>query len=181
MKKIALILVAMGLAFTSCDNTIDITRKISAEDAAIVPYQNGQTIKFLNTLTNDTLELTVTDDHIQKMNSYEHYYGQYDSYNSYSYCRYISMSDEFNLNKIEFIICPDKEFYFVFNDYGKKTTIGIDFDLNEIEPLATTTIEGKDYTNVYTKNLSEGGKAFFSTEKGLIMLRTVNYSYLLIE
>ena len=56
MKRLALLLIA-GLALASCSNGVDITRNLSAEDAAIVPYQSGQTIQFVNTITNDTLHL----------------------------------------------------------------------------------------------------------------------------
>lgn len=189
MRKTLIFLFAVGLSLVSCDdkNGIDIVRRLSDEDAKIVPYQLEQTVKFLNTITNDTLTMTVIDDEIaaKELGEEQEYTKMHVNYNDkpcdYSYCRYITLADENNMYKMFYIVRPDKKFDFVFKNYGEETRISVDFDLNEIALTPATTIEGVDYANVYINNLPGGGKVVFSTEKGLIVLKTAYYSYLLID
>lgn len=176
MKRLALLLIA-GLALASCSNGVDITRNLSAEDAAIVPYQSGQTIQFVNTITNDTLNMTVTDDQTSIMRpSEEDEYTRFSVFHNdtYSYCRYLTLCDDYNLYRMFFIVRPDKKFDFTFRAYEEHKSVSIDFDLNKINPAPTTTIDGLDFNNVYYHNLEDGGTIAFSTEKGLILIRTAD-------
>ena len=174
----------MGFALTSCNNSIDITRKLSEEDAAIVPYQEGQIVKFLNTIANDTLTMKVIDDDIKAMSRTEEneYTKFHVEYGPYSYCRYITLADDLNLFKMVFIVRPDSEFEFFFRDYDNNKDFSIVFDLEEIALTPSVTIDDVEYTDVYCKDINGGGKVIFSTEEGLELFRTTNgVSYRLIE
>ena len=178
MKRLALFF-ALCVALTSCYNGIDITRKLSDEDAAIVPYASGTTVKFLNTLTNDTIEMTVTDDMTTVMtpceeDEFTRFKIIYDD--TYSYCRYITLSDICNLHNMHFVVRPDKKFDFRFRTYGDSvnTSVRASFDLNTMNPAPTATIEGVEYSNVYFHNFSTGGTVAFSPEKGILLIRTAD-------
>ena len=118
MKKIIMICMAL-MAMSSCKKENNFTL-LSEEDAAAIPYQLGQTVKFLNQ-DNDTVVFQVTYDqtHLSDYN-YDHNYGSevldFGSPGVYCYTRTVELTSETYPSFISFTVYPEKGMYFNWNN-----------------------------------------------------------------
>lgn len=115
MKKTFIICMAF-LAICSCSKQTDLT-PLPEEDAAAIPYQMEQTVKFLNQ-DNDTVICKVSADWIHPSDGYDYYhnYGADTLYfgmpRDYCYARTVDLESETYPFFVSFTILPEKELYF---------------------------------------------------------------------
>ena len=115
MKKIIVICMVL-LAISSCKKGNDYV-PLSEEDAAAIPYQMGQTVKFLNQ-DNDTIVFQVVIDFTHPSDGYDYYhnYGADSIYfgmpRDYCYARTVDLACDTYPFFISFTILPEKEMYF---------------------------------------------------------------------
>ena len=105
----------------------NIVLKLSEEEAAVIPYELGQTVKFLNQ-DGDTLSFQVLRDQTYPYNG-EQYYNAIFGGDVYHPSRYYCYARTVVLDREEggilgFTILPQKEFYFFYFVNGSK------FELN---------------------------------------------------
>lgn len=174
MKKIIMICMVL-LAISSCKKGNDYV-PLSEEDVAAIPYQMGQTVKFLNQ-DNDTVVCQVTWDetHLSDYN-YDHNYGtetlDFGSPGVYCYTRTVELTSETYPSFISFTIYPEKGMYFNWNNelviscdlpssYENVTINSIDYELVHHEKLYNQYTGEKLYDWYYNE---EFGLLYF--EKG---------------
>ena len=148
MKKIIVICIVL-IAMCACSKTTNVL-PLSEEDAAAIPYQLGQTVKFLNQ-NNDTVVCQVTWDqtYLSDYNT-DHNYGSevldFGSPGTYCYCRTVELTCETYPSHISFTIYPEKGMYFNWNNelviscdlpssYENVTINGIDYEFVHHEKL----------------------------------------------
>ena len=118
MKKNIVICIAL-IAMCACSKNVDVL-PLSEEDAAAIPYQLGQTVKFLNQ-DNDTVVCQVSWDQTDLSDyNYDHNYGSevldFGSPGVYCYTRTVELSCETYPSFISFTIYPEKGIYFNWNN-----------------------------------------------------------------
>ena len=115
MKKIIIICMAL-LAMSSCKKENNFTL-LPEEDAAAIPYQMGQTVKFLDP-DNNTIVCQVTWDEIHPSDGYDYYhnYGADSLYQGiptdYCYARTVDLTCDTYPFFMCFTILPGKMLYF---------------------------------------------------------------------
>ena len=115
MKKIIVICMVL-LAFSSCKKESNYV-PLSEEDAAAIPYQMGQTMKFI-TKDNNSVVFQVIGDQIHPSDGYDYYhnYGSDSLYygmpQDYCYARTVDLACDTYPFFISFTILPGKELYF---------------------------------------------------------------------
>lgn len=67
MKKIAIIAALFALSFTACRDDVEILRKLTKEEASVIPFTKGQAISYVDH-NNKVVTLTVEYDEQEKMN-----------------------------------------------------------------------------------------------------------------
>ena len=151
MKKTIMICMAL-IALCSCSKEPALI-PLSNEDAAAIPYQMGQSVKFLNQ-DNDTVVCHVTDDWTHPSDGYDYYhnYGAdtlyYGMPRDYCYARTVDLLCEGNpfFYMMSFTILPEKELYFNFNH-----SLVINCELPSSDE--TVTIGGVTYEHVHHERL----------------------------
>ena len=115
MKKTIMICMAL-IALCSCSKNVELL-PLPEEDAAAIPYQRGQTVKFLNQ-DNDTIVFQVVIDFTHPSDGYDYYhnYGADSIYfgmpRDYCYARTVDLACDTYPFFISFTILPEKEMYF---------------------------------------------------------------------
>ena len=115
MKKTIMICMAL-IALCSCSKNVELL-PLPEEDAAAIPYQMGQTVKFLNQ-DNDTIVFQVVIDFTHPSDGYDYYhnYGADSIYfgmpRDYCYARTVDLACDTYPFFISFTILPEKELYF---------------------------------------------------------------------
>ena len=115
MKKIIIICMAL-LAMSACKMENNYVM-LSNEEAAAIPYQMGQTVKFLNQ-DNDTVVCQVVGDFTHPSDGYDYYhnYGADSIYfgmpRDYCYARTVDLACDTYPFFISFTILPEKEMFF---------------------------------------------------------------------
>ena len=115
MKKTIMICMAL-IALCSCSKNVELL-PLSEEDATAIPYQMGQTVKFLNQ-DNDTIVFQVVIDFTHPSDGYDYYhnYGADSIYfgmpRDYCYARTVDLACDTYPFFISFTILPEKEMYF---------------------------------------------------------------------
>ena len=115
MKKTIMICMAL-IALCSCSKNVELL-PLPEEDAAAIPYQMGQTVKFLNQ-DNDTIVFQVVIDFTHPSDGYDYYhnYGADSIYfgmpRDYCYARTVDLACDTYPFFISFTILPEKEMYF---------------------------------------------------------------------
>ena len=138
------------LIASSCVKHPNIIVKISEEDAAAIPYQMGQTVKFLDQ-NGETLTFRVIRDVTYPYNEEQlnnaifggdvMHPAKY-SYNCYA--RTVVLTCDQGGKQLGFTILPKKEFVFSF------VTVGSNFNLNGyLIPNDSFVINGTDYADVH--------------------------------
>lgn len=151
MKKIIMICMVL-LAMSSCKKENDYV-PLSEEDAAAIPYEMGQLVKFINQ-DNDTIVCRVGADWTHPSDGYDYYhnYGADSLYfgmpRDYCYARTVDLyCDDYPVfYMMSFTILPEKELYFNFNH-----SLVINCELPSSDE--TVTIGGIDYEHVHHERL----------------------------
>ena len=149
MKKFILIGIAI-LMMSSCVKHPDIYVKLTEEDSAAIPYQEGQTVQFLDQ-NGDTLTFRVVRDVTYPYNEEQltnaifggdvMHPAKY-SYNCYA--RTVVLSCNQGGKQLGFTILPKKEFVFSF------VTVGSNFNLNGyLLPNGPFSINGTNYAGAH--------------------------------
>lgn len=150
MKKI-FILSMMLLMMSSCVKHAQIYMLLSDEDKAAIPYEIGQTLKFLNQ-NGDTVIYKVTRDVIYPYNGDQYINAlnggdvMHPAHNSIEcYARTVNLTCEQSFaNRLCFTVRPEKEFSFCFG--GGMDELNLDMSLLTNGPC---TIDGINYEYVH--------------------------------
>ena len=184
MKKHLILCIALVALMASCVKEPTIYRRLLDEDAAAIPYQKGQTAKFINQ-DGDTLLCRVAYDDIQLFSEDTWEY-PYDSKMSiirqpWCYARTVLLRGSANstFEEMMFTVIPDKHLYFRWNYEMSLPSI----NLNEM--TETVEVNGVTYENVHIKysNTQSGELNFlwyYSEEVGLIAVKYKDHSLTLV-
>ena len=178
MKRHLIFCIALVAVMASCVKEPQIYRRLTDEEAAIVPYQMGQTIRMLNQ-DNDTLCFTVVHDTTFVSNDrYDPRYnpsGKKIEPRPYFYAReVVLLSPPEDSCLLRYIVVPDKEVSVSYekrrldhdnhgNIYYWHAIMGRTLPLNDL-PTTTFTIGETTYENVHV-------------DQGSYMADTTNISY----
>ena len=151
MKKIIIMIGMMLFLMSSCIKHANLYVKLSDDDAAAIPYQMGQTVKFLNQ-NADTVTYTVMRDVIYPYNDEQYINAlgggdvMHPAYHSIEcYARTVSLiQGQSFANRLCFTVMPGKEFSFCFG-YGDN---GINLDMSLLAN-GPCSINGIDYEHVH--------------------------------
>ena len=149
MKKTLIICMAL-IALCSCSKD-PVLIQLPEEDAAAIPYQLGQTVKFLNH-ENDTVVFQVVGDWTHPSDGYDYYhsYGAdtiyYGTPRDYCYARTVDLACETYPFFISFTILPGKELFF---NWHNELVISCDLPSS----YENVTINGIDYEFVHHEML----------------------------
>lgn len=183
MKKHLIFCIALVALMASCVKEPTILRRLSAEDAAAIPYRKGQTLDFVNE-NNDTLTFTVTYDETKPFSEdyWEYPYNGKMSIIRQPWCyartvQMYSLSDSTNA-LLMFTVIPEKHLYFRNNEMALPY-----IDLKE--DTQTMEVNGVTYENVHVNSYTNPTGEYFhlwyySEEVGLIAVKTQNHSLTLI-
>ena len=179
MKRHLIICIALVAVMASCVKEPQIYRRLTEEEAAIVPYQMGQNIRMLNQV-GDTLSFTVVHDTTYVAYNYDGY--RYHPYGKmsieprpYFYAREVVLqSPPEDSCLLRCIVAPEKVVTVSFeklrlfqdnhgNFYSWHTILGRTLPLNDL-PTTTFTIGATTYENVHV-------------DQGSYMADTTNISY----
>ena len=149
MKKL-LIMSMMLMIMSACVKHPDIYVKLSEEDAAAIPYEMGQTVKFLDQ-NGDTVTYQVTRDETYPYN-YEQYINAIHGGDvmhpapqaTECYARTVILYEQSYANHLSFTVKPGKEFAFYFISNAGE----LNLDMN-LSSTSTYTINGIDYEHVH--------------------------------
>ena len=180
MKKHLIFCIALVALMTSCVKEPTILRRLSAEDAAAIPYRKGQTLDFVNE-NNDTLTFTVTYDETQPF-SEDYWYYPDDAKTSiiqqpWCHARTVQLSccsDSTN-TRMMFTVIPEKYLYFRWNH-----EMSLPY-FNLKETTETVEMNGVTYENVHVKyyNTQNGDLYYlwyYSEEIGLIAVKNNDHT-----
>ena len=202
MKKHLIFCIALAVVMASCVKEPQIYRLLSDEEAAVVPYRMGQSLKMRNQ-DGDTLCLTVVHDTTFLACNYYEYHGAYNGKTSiepqpYFYMREVVLQGlpedsclfRFQVGPKKVISISFEKRRYIHNAYGDNyywnTIFEQVLDLLEI-PTTTFTLGDTEYENVH---FTEGTYWFdtalvsysihYSETYGLLSAKGRNYSLTLI-
>ena len=182
MKKIWTIGM-MLLLMSSCVKHADIYLKLSEEDAAAIPYREGQTVKFLDQ-NGDTVTYEVTRDEIYPYNGEQYINAIHGGdvmhpapHSTECYARTVILYEQSYANHMCFTVKPGKEFslYFISNE-GE---LNLDMYLPSV---SSYTINGIDYEHVHHEILYSQFTGellydwYYSEELGLLYFKKGDFS-----
>lgn len=173
MKKIIMICMAL-LAMSACKKENDYV-PLSEEDAAAIPYQLGQTVKFLNQ-DNDTVVFKVTYDqtYLSDANDEIHVL-DFSSPGVYYYTRTVELSSETYPSFIYFTVYPGKEMYFNWNDeLGISCELPSSYENVTVGGLNHEFVHREKLYNQYTGELLYDW--YYCEEHGLLYFTNVDFS-----
>ena len=182
MKKIWTIGM-MLLLMSSCVKHADIYLKLSEEDAAAIPYREGQTVKFLNQ-DGDTVTYEVTRDEIYPYNGEQYINAIHGGdvmhpapHSTECYARTVILYEQSYANHMCFTVKPGKEFSFYF--ISNEGELNLDMYLPSV---SSCTINGIDYEHVYHEILYSHFTGellydwYYNEEFGLLYFEKGNFS-----
>ena len=177
MKKIIMICMVL-LAISSCKKGNDYV-PLSEEDASAIPYQMGQTVKFINQ-DNEAVVCRVTWDQTQ-LSDYntDHNYGSetldFGSPGVYCYTRTVELTCETYPSHISFTVYPEKGMYFNWNN---ELVISCDLPASD----ETVSINGITHEHVHHERLYNqfSGEMlydwYYSEEYGLLYFQKGDFT-----
>ena len=189
MKRHLIICIALVAVMASCVKEPSILRRLTAEDAAAIPYHTGQTVNFMDE-NGDTLNFTVTYDETKPF-SEDFWVWEYPNdakttifRQPWCYARTVGLRRDSNSNNPEliFTVIPDKFLYFSWNYEMGITLPYIDLK-GETE---TVEVNGVTYENVHVIQYYDAQSGdlyhlwYYSEEVGLIAAKHGGYSLTLI-
>ena len=188
MKRHLIFCIALVAVMASCVKEPQIYRRLTEEEAAIVPYQMGQTIRMLNQV-GDTLSFTMVHDTTYVAYNYDdsryHPYGKMSiEPRPYFYAREVVLqSPPEDSCLLRCIVAPEKvvtvtyEKLCLFQDrdfYYWHTILGRTLPLGEL-PTKSITIGDTTFDNVYydegSSTWNDGGSSwawYYSEQYGLL-------------
>jgi hypothetical protein len=182
MKKIWTIGM-MLLLMSSCVKHADIYLKLSEEDAAAIPYREGQTVKFLNQ-DGDTVTYEVTRDEIYPYNGEQYINAIHGGdvmhpapHSTECYARTVILYEQSYTNHMCFTVKPGKEFSFYF--ISNEGELNLDMYLPSV---SSCTINGIDYEHVHHEILYSHFTGellydwYYNEEFGLLYFEKGNFS-----
>lgn len=178
MNKQILTLLFLTALLSSCVEDPTILRKLSDEDATVIPYKTDDMIKFIDN-ENDTLTFKVVDDDICK---------QYEPHGNHSfyyagegcYTRVVTLYGEFNQAEMRLTAMPDKKLSISLKTSKLVKTELFDFDLESTQP-GSVTINGIEYNCAYTNLQPDNITSLYSQEYGLLSFLTDSCQYQLLR
>ena len=181
MKKHLIFCIAFVALMTSCVKEPSILRRLTAEDAAVIPYYSGQTLCFLDE-NGDTLSFAVFYDETKPF-SEDIWEYPYDSKMSISrrpwcYARTVVLRHDVDSSnqKLLFTVIPDKYLYFRWN-----YELALPY-LNLNDTTETVEVNGVTYENVHVSQYydTENGELYhlwyYNEEVGLIAVKNKDHS-----
>ena len=186
MKKPLLFCIALVALMTSCVKEPTILRRLTAEDAAAIPYHTEQTVNFLNE-NGDTLTFTVTYDETKPF-SEDFWEYPYDAKMSFTrqpwcYARTVQLcckSDSITQTMI-FTVVPEKYLYYCWNYVMDLPYINLKGETETVE------VDGVTYENVHFSQYydTQTGELwhlwYYSEEVGLIVVKNEGHSLTLVR
>ena len=184
MKKHLIFCIALVALMTSCVKEPSILRRLTAEDAAAIPYQIKQKLNFMYE-NGDTLTFIVTYDETKPFSEdyWEYPYGSKMSVirQPWCYARTVQMYSHSDSTHalIMFTVVPDKYLYFR-NDEMALPYIDLKGETENVE------VNGVTYENVHVSsyhhpNFDELDHLwYYSEEVGLIAVKKREHSLTLI-
>ena len=182
MKKIWTIGM-MLLLMSSCVKHADIYLKLSEEDAAAIPYRDGQTVKFLNQ-DGDTVTYEVTRDEIYPYNGEQCINAIHGGdvmhpapHSTECYARTVILYEQSYANHMCFTVKPGKEFSFYF--ISNEGELNLDMYLPSV---SSYTINSIDYEHVHHEILYSHFTGellydwYYNEEYGLLYFEKGNFS-----
>ena len=183
MKRHLIFCIALVAVMASCVKEPSILRRLTAEDAAAIPYHIGQTVNFMDE-NGDTLNFTVTYDKTKPF-SEDFWESPYDAKMSiirqpWCYSRTVGLRRDSDSNNPEliFTVIPEKFLYFNWNYEMGITLPYIDLK-GETE---TVDVNGVTYEDVHVSSSSGDywHLWYYSDEVGLIAVKNERHSLTLI-
>ena len=188
MKKHLIFCIALVALMASCVKEPSILRRLTAEDAAAIPYHTGQTVNFMDE-NGDTLAFIVTYDET-KLFSEDYWEYPYDSKMSitrqpWCYARTVvlRLDSDSIIHELIFTVIPDKYLYFNWN-----IEMGIGLPYIDLKgETETVEVNGVTYENVHVNsyhhpNFDELDHLwYYSEEVGLIVVKNVEHSLTLVS
>jgi len=178
MKKTIMICMAL-IALCSCSKNVELL-PLSEEDATAIPYQMGQTVKFLNQ-DNDTIVFQVVIDFTHPSDGYDYYhnYGADSIYfgmpRDYCYARTVDLACDTYPFFISFTILPEKEMYF---NWHHELVISCDLPSSDetfsINGITHERVHHERLYNQYTGELLYDW--YYNEEFGLLYFEKGNFS-----
>ena len=184
MKKHLIFCIALVALMTSCVKEPSILRRLTAEDAAAIPYHTGQTANFLNE-NGDTLTFTVTYDETKPF-SEDYWEYPYDAKMSiirqpWCYARTVVLhhASDSGRQEMMFTVVPDKYLYFR-NDEMALPYIDLK-GATETVDVNGVTYEDVHVNQYYNTQTSELWHLWYYSEQfGLIAVKNKEHSLMLI-
>lgn len=184
MKKHLIFCIALVALMTSCVKEPSILRRLSAEEAAAIPYHIGQTVNFMDE-NGDTLNFTVTYDKTKPF-SEDFWEYPYDAKMSiirqpWCYARTVGLRRDSDSNNPEliFTVIPEKILYFRWNNGMALPYIDLKGDTQTME-VNDVTYENV-HVNSYTNPTGEYfHRWYYNEEVGLIAVKDQNHSLTLL-
>ena len=183
MKRHLIFCIALVAVMASCVKEPSILRRLTAEDAAAIPYHIGQTVNFMDE-NGDTLNFTVTYDKTKPF-SEDYWEYPYDAKMSiirqpWCYARTVGLRRDSDSNNPEliFTVIPEKFLYFNWNYEMGITLPYIDLK-GETE---TVDVNGVIYEDVHVSSSSGDywHLWYYNDEVGLIAVKNERHSLTLI-
>ena len=169
------------LMMSSCVKNPTIILKLTEEEAAAIPYQQGQTVNFLDQ-NSDTLTFEVIRDITYPYSQEPLYYAIYDvdvmepcRYDRYA--RTVVLTCEQGASRLGFTVLPKKDLFFYFGSYGSSFSLDV-----KLSPNDTVTINGITYENVQHEILYDPDSDeplydwYYNEELGLLYFKKGEFS-----
>ena len=183
MKKHLIFCIALVALMASCVKEPTILRRLSAEDAAAIPYRKGQTLDFVNE-NNDTLTFTVTYDETKPF-SEDYWEYPYDAKMSiirqpWCYARTVVLhNSDSTFHEMVFTVIPERYLYFRWNNGMALPNIDLNGETQTME------VNGVTYENVHVNSYTNPTGEYFhlwyySEEVGLIAVKDQKHSLTLL-
>lgn len=186
MKKIMIIGMTL-LMMSACVKHADIYMLLSDEDATAIPYQQGQTVKFLDQ-NGDTVTYQVERDVIYPYNDDQYINAihggdvMHPAHHSVEcYARTVNLCEQSYANRFCFTVKPGKEFSFCFISSEGELNLDMYLPSND-----TCTINGIDYERVHHEILYSQYTGellydwYYNEEFGLLYFKKGDFSLIRI-
>ena len=188
MKKHLIFCIALVALMTSCVKEPTILCRLTAEDAAAIPYHTGQSVNFMDE-NGDTLTFNVTYDETKPF-SEDYWEYPYDAKMSiirqpWCYARTVGLTchADNTSHDLIFTVIPDKYLYFNWN-------IEMGFGLPYIDlkgETETVEVNGVTYENVHVSQYYDPENDelyhlwYYNEEIGLIAVKNQEHSLTLLQ